>query len=48
MDIQQKIKRLERNKKYCENFSQANNYKPLFIYHYDELIKNLKGENNNE
>jgi len=40
----QKIKRLERNKKYCKSFSQANNYKPLYVLYYEEVIKELKEE----
>ena len=41
---EQKIKRLERNKRYCENFSQANNFKPLYVFYYEEIIKELKEE----
>lgn len=40
----EKIKRLERNKRYCESFSQANNYKPLYVLYYEEVIKELKEE----
>jgi len=45
MDMQQKIKRLERNKSYCKNFSQANNFKPLYVYHYEKIINKLKEAN---
>jgi hypothetical protein len=41
---ERKIKRLERNKKYCEDFSQANNYRPLYVLYYEEVIKKLREE----
>jgi hypothetical protein len=43
----EKIKRLERNMKFCKDFSQANHFRPLFIYYYKQKINKLKGADKN-
>lgn len=47
MSKDEKIKKLERNMKFCKDFSHTNNFKPLFIYYYKEKINKLKGADKN-
>lgn len=39
-----KIKRLKNLKNYCKNYSERNNYKPLYEKFYQKKIKKIKNK----